>query len=149
LPNRVIRDGILTSEKVDQLSESEELFYRRLMSVVDDLGRYSANPKLLLSGCYPLRCTTMTIKTVSGYLEACRAAGLVDVYEVAGKKYVELADFRQRTRLMMSKWPDRDGHMTVIRQSNDGQNGVNGQSHDGENPIRIQSEVRNQTKESS
>jgi T5orf172 domain len=32
MPNRVIREGILSSERVDQLDAASEVFYRRLMS---------------------------------------------------------------------------------------------------------------------
>ena len=38
MPSRVIRDGILESESVNALSWEAELFFRRLMSVVDDFG---------------------------------------------------------------------------------------------------------------
>ena len=43
MPSRIIRDGILTSERINALTERAELFYRRLMSVVDDYGRFPAN----------------------------------------------------------------------------------------------------------
>lgn len=55
MPVRLVREGILTSESVDQLSDQAEIFYRRLMSVVDDFGLYHGNPKLLRAACYPLR----------------------------------------------------------------------------------------------
>ncbi len=55
MPVRVLREGILTSERVDKLSLPAEVLYRRLMSVVDDFGRFSGNPKLLRAACYPLR----------------------------------------------------------------------------------------------
>jgi hypothetical protein len=42
MPVRILREGILTSERVDTLSPAAEVFYRRLMSVVDDFGRFSA-----------------------------------------------------------------------------------------------------------
>ena len=43
MPNRILRDTILRSERVARLSPTAELFYRRLMSVADDYGRYYAN----------------------------------------------------------------------------------------------------------
>jgi hypothetical protein len=54
MPNRVLREGILTSERVNALDWPAEVFYRRLMSVVDDFGRYWAKPELLRAGLYPL-----------------------------------------------------------------------------------------------
>jgi hypothetical protein len=122
MPNRVIRDGILTSEKVDKLSEPAELFYRRLMSVVDDFGRYSAHPTLLRSSCYPLRIDAKTNRDMESYLCECQSAGLLIVYEADGKRYLEMSDFRQRLRVMSSKCPSPDGQTSVICQSDDGVN---------------------------
>lgn len=51
MPNRILREGILTSPNVARLGWAEEVFYRRLMSVVDDFGRYYARPALL-SACH-------------------------------------------------------------------------------------------------
>ena len=39
MPNRMIREELLTCEKVNELSFGAEIFYRRLMSVADDFGR--------------------------------------------------------------------------------------------------------------
>jgi hypothetical protein len=39
MPSRLLREGILDSEAVNALSFAAEVFYRRLMSVVDDFGR--------------------------------------------------------------------------------------------------------------
>src|SRR5690606_33624040 len=53
MPNRILREGILTSPRIAKLGWPEEVFYRRLMSVVDDFGRYYADPGLLRAACYP------------------------------------------------------------------------------------------------
>jgi hypothetical protein len=121
MPNRIVRDGILTSERVDMLSEAEELFFRRLMSVVDDYGKYSANPKLLLSACYPLRTTTKTLAEINLYLAACEEVGLLKIYKIKETAFLELIDFRQRLRVMVSKWPGQNGRMTLNGQTDDGQ----------------------------
>lgn len=106
MPVRILREGILTSERVDLLGAHAEVFYRRLMSVVDDFGRFSANPKLLRASCYPLRLDSVSDADVMSWLQECIAAGLVTVYEVAGKQYLELVDFRQQVRSKASKFPD-------------------------------------------
>jgi hypothetical protein len=106
MPNRVIRDGILTSERVDQLNWAEEVFYRRLMSVVDDYGRYYAKPELLISACYPLRIRKVSDSDVAKFLTACVSAGLVSTYQANdGKRYVQIVDFGQRIQAK-SKFPD-------------------------------------------
>ncbi|MDE2106866.1 MAG: hypothetical protein KGL39_57150, partial [Patescibacteria group bacterium] len=113
MPNRIIRDGVLTSERVNALSERAELFYRRLMSVVDDFGRFSANPMLLRASCYPLRLDSVKDRDISGWLSECFEAGLLGFYEASGSKYLELLNFKQRTRQAKSKCPSIDGQLTV------------------------------------
>src|SRR5258708_15643340 len=83
------------------------------MSVVDDFGRFRANPKLLLSACYPLRVDSLTSQQISGYLAECVSADLIAVYEVDQKQYLELLEFQQRTRSKESKFPDKDGQRAI------------------------------------
>jgi hypothetical protein len=105
MPNRILREGILTSEPVAGLSWAEEVFYRRLQSIVDDYGRYEASAQLLRSKCYPLH-TDAQVKAaqVWKWLEACANAGLVIVYSCAGKTYLEVCKFGQQQRTK-SKYP--------------------------------------------
>ena len=135
MPNRILREGILSSERVDSLDAGAELFYRRVMSVVDDFGRFSANPQLLASACYPLRARTITDAEISGWLAQCARAGLLVIYTGQGKVCLELVDFRQRRRAGKSRFPDPDdGRPADSGQSNDSPLPVNGQSDDGHMP---------------
>ena len=105
MPVRLLREGILTSERVNQLTWPAEVFYRRLMSVVDDYGRYYASSTLLRASCYPLAIDTVSDKQIQDWLSECVSAGLLLVYEVAGKQYLEILDFRQQVRAKASKFP--------------------------------------------
>lgn len=107
MPTRVIREGILTSERVNALSERAEVFYRRLMSVVDDYGRFSANPSLLRAACYPLKLDSVKEDSIKKHLAEAEGAGLIVLYTVAGKAYLELQDFGQRIQ-SKSKFPGPD-----------------------------------------
>jgi len=98
MPTRLIRDGILTSDRVDMLTEAEEVFYRRLHSIVDDYGVCDARPAILLSSLYPLRLRTKTEEDVIRHSFACERAGLVLVYNINGKPYLQVLDFRQTQR---------------------------------------------------
>jgi hypothetical protein len=104
MPNRIVREGILSSEKVASLSWEEEVFYRRLMSVVDDHGRTEANAKWLRSRCYPLQVDSMSADDVKRLLQACEATGLVIVYKVGNKKFLQIDNFQQQRRAT-SKYP--------------------------------------------
>lgn len=104
MPNRILREGILGSERVSRLKWPEEVFYRRLMSVVDDYGRTEANSQLLRSRCYPLQTDAVRNTDIPRWLAACEKAGLLSVYTVGGKQYVQIQNFRQQTRTD-SKFP--------------------------------------------
>lgn len=124
MPNRLLREGILSSRRVDALSPLAELFYRRLMSVVDDFGRYSADPTELRAKCYPLRIDSVRNKHISEWLAECVKASLVVVY--AGKRgdYLEMLDFGQRVRAKQSKFdgpPSDDGLASDKCQTDDSQ----------------------------
>jgi hypothetical protein len=119
VPNRIVREGIITSEPVNSLNWAEEVFYRRLHSVVDDYGRYHANLSLLRAALYPLLLNKVSDSDVAKWLQATEKAGLVRVYEVDGKRYLEVLKFGQRQRADKSRFPEptNDGQMTVKRQT--------------------------------
>jgi len=106
MPNRILRDGILRSEKVNALEPLTELFYRRLMSVVDDYGRTEAHPTLLRSSCYPLLIDKVDEASVKKHLKSCREVGLIQLYTVDGKHFIQLINFNQQVRAKASKYPD-------------------------------------------
>lgn len=107
MPNRIVRDAILSSERVASLGWAEEVLFRRLMSVVDDYGRHEANPKLLRSRCYPLQTDDVTVAQVTKWLASCQKAGVLVLYASGGKEYLELVNFGQQIR-SASKCPEPD-----------------------------------------
>lgn len=108
MPNRILREGIVTSERVNSLNWDAEVFYRRLMSVIDDFGRYTANAKLLLGTCYALKLDVVSLDDINRWLCECQKADLLRVYEVSGKPFLEVIDFKQQIRSKESKYPSPD-----------------------------------------
>lgn len=107
MPNRIIREGILTSPKLAKLGWAEEVFYRRLLSVVDDFGRYYADAGMLRAACYPRQLNKVSDSDVGKWLSACAAAALVRVYPAEdGERYLEVVKFDQQVRAKKSKFPD-------------------------------------------
>lgn len=105
MPTRMLRDGILSSERIASLPGwAAEVFYRRLMSVVDDYGRYHGVPTLLRAACYPRQIDRVTDADIVGWLRDAERAGLLQTYAVSGKPYVQLLDFGQRVQAK-SKFP--------------------------------------------
>ncbi len=105
MPKRIIRDGILTSDKFNELKKWEhEAFFFRLMLIVDDYGRYDGRPVVLRSAMYPMKLEMMRETNIERCLEALETAGLVRLYLVKGKRYLEIANFGQRIQ-SKPKWP--------------------------------------------
>ena len=130
MPNRIVREGCLDSERVDALSEQAENFYKRLWNVVDDYGRFEVDPVVLLSRTYPRRVNRYTPEMVDAWLAECSqgTVPLITIYRDGRKKYLQVNDFRQRVRTP-SKCPPPPGtvdpepsgrQMTDIRPSSAG-----------------------------
>lgn len=105
MPDRIVRQAILTSERVNKLSWPAEVFYRRLMSIADDYGRSEARPNILRAYLYPAKLDKVSDSDVVKWLSECSKAGLVRIYHVDSKEYVEILQFGQRLRAMKSKYP--------------------------------------------
>lgn len=109
MPNRMVRDGILDSERMARLSWGAEVFYRRLMSIVDDYGRYHANLVLLKARMYPLQQGKVSDQDIEGWIAECSALdgedpSLISSYMSGGKRYLQINNFGQPIR-SKSKFP--------------------------------------------
>ncbi len=118
MPSRILREGIISSPRIDRLSMGAELFYRRLMSVADDHGRYYAEPATLVGACWPTTPEKVCAVDVKQWLSECCASDvqLISIYENKGRKYLQMTDFRQQTRAK-SKFPDPDNHLLSTREA--------------------------------
>jgi hypothetical protein len=112
MPNRLIREGIITSRAVNSLSVDAELLYRRLMSVVDDYGRFEADPDILRARCFPLQLDQWPVVRINEALSSVSTTRtgdghgvLVTLYGLGHHKYLQINNFRQRVR-SDSKYPD-------------------------------------------
>lgn len=93
-------------------ANAEALFVRLIMKA-DDYGRYFGNPQLLKSYLYPLK--DIRVADISRWCAECADAGLIAIYEVDGKRYIEIQNFGQRLRQKSdSRFPSpptNDGNM--------------------------------------
>lgn len=108
MPHRILREGILTSDAVDRLTPPAEVFYRRLMSVVDDFGRFDGRPSILRAACFPLRIDKVREADISRWIHELETAGLIALYAVDGKAFV-LFHKAGTPRAKNSKYPDPPG----------------------------------------
>jgi len=129
MPNRVIREGFLDSAKINSLSEKEQNFFVRLMLIVDDFGKFDARPEYVRSRCYPVADSRLTF--VRQALDRLNEVGLIRLYQVDDKIYLQVTEFNKRTRIMKSTFQSPN--------TDDSQTSDNGQTDVRLNPIRNQS----------
>lgn len=105
MPNRIIKQSICTSESMVALSWFEQVLFIRLLVSVDDYGRYDARPAIIRGALFPL--DDVTAKTVEAGIHKLSTQGMIRLYEVDGKPYLELtAWLRYNTpRAGKSKFP--------------------------------------------
>lgn len=141
MANRILRDWTC-SETINELSESAEIFFTRLIMKADDFGRFYGSPKILKAQLYPLR--EHSFKSIEKWRDECVNSGVIIIYKSDGKDYLEIKDFNQRLRLMKSKFPEplsNDGQMTVKCQTIDGLKGK-----ETEEEVETESETEVETK---
>lgn len=114
MPTRIIRDGILDSKAVNSLSEQAELFYRRLMSIVDDYGRFEADADLIRARCFPRQFDRWSTERIEDCLaEVSGDSPLVTVYECEGRKLLQINNFGQRVQ-SKPKYPGPDSPESTV-----------------------------------
>ncbi len=105
MPQRFLRPGITTSERWNSVSFEAQSLYIRILTLVDDFGRYDARIPILHGQCFALRNDIKPQRTAALRSEL-HAASLVVVYEVCGKEYLEVTQWQERARCERSKYPD-------------------------------------------
>jgi hypothetical protein len=68
------------------------------MSKVDDHGLYDARLSILRTSLYPLRVDRVREADISRWIAACEKAGLIALYEHAGKPFLVMLDTRWSAR---------------------------------------------------
>lgn len=113
MPNRIIKESICTSDNLDALSWFEEVLFYRLIVNCDDFGRMDARPPILRARLFPLK--TVTDKQIISALQSLRSAGIIDIYDVDGRSFLQMRTWErhQQLRAKKSKYPSPDGNLTA------------------------------------
>jgi len=102
MPNRVIRDSILDSERYWSVPIEARELYRHLQLLADDLGCVSLAPVLVRRRCFN---SAPPQSTIDQLLQLLWDANLVLIYEVDGARYGYIPRFGQRLRRMYLRHP--------------------------------------------
>lgn len=107
MPNRILKESICTSETIAALKPEEELFFYRLLVNCDDYGRMDGRGAILRARCFPLVADRITEASIEEWLEALAKVGLIRLYVVGGRRYLQVVTWEkhQQIRAKKSKYP--------------------------------------------
>lgn len=115
MPQRFLKPGITTSRKWNSLDWFSQSFYTRIITIVDDFGRFEADTLILRGVCFPLGDQIgepVPMTTVENSCEQMSATGIIMFYRVSeengGKSYLQVTNWSERPRSAKSKFPDFD-----------------------------------------
>jgi hypothetical protein len=109
MPNRTLKETVRKSHKLNAVSDAAQALWFRLLTCVDDYGRFDAEPALVASTCYPLRLHASANRIESLIRELARA-GLLVIYEHRGDRYLYLTNWDAgNIRAKKSKFPEPEG----------------------------------------
>jgi len=104
MPTRYLKPGIRDSESIEKLTHIAETLYYRLLVTVDDFGRYDARPAMVKAACFPIKDSINATKT-EGLLEELAKHGLIQIYKVEDKPYLQMTKWDNVPRAKESKYP--------------------------------------------
>lgn len=104
-------------KNINKLSWFGEVFFRRLWNVVDDYGRFSANPLDLKNRLFPVR--DVRIADIIRCLNECESADLLVCLEADNnERFLELKNFTGCTRIYKSKSAYSSSVYKCLRKEN-------------------------------
>ena len=112
MPQRLLRPQIRQSERWNRLSFFEQSLYIRLLTLVDDFGRYEAHPILLAHEAFPFGQPDgkpVPPEMISSALQTFenKCCQMLSRYQSDGKDFLQLTRWKERPR-SDSKFPQPD-----------------------------------------
>lgn len=101
MPQRFLRPGITGSKKWNRCDYQAQSFFIRLITLVDDHGRFEADPELLRSLAFPRGGPDgkmLSLENICLQLQALVSKDMVQVYQIDGKEYLQLLTWQEKPR---------------------------------------------------
>jgi hypothetical protein len=114
LPDRVIRDELLTSERYWSVSIEAQRLFIHVMLCADDLGRFSGKNYTIRAACFPGQA--IPAEKVEKLLAELQDSDLVRVYQSSGERFLFVPRFRQRLRFKTSRYPSPPKEISDISE---------------------------------
>src|SRR5438128_5185804 len=116
MPQRFLRPGITNSERWNAVDWKCQSFFIRLLTLVDDYGRFDGRIPVIWAQCYAgwnaqhtdQIAEQITQKDVESMLLqiAAKSCNLVEIYEFEGKKVLQVTQWQERIRKgVKERWP--------------------------------------------
>lgn len=107
MPNRILKESICVSEKINKLTWFEEALFYRLIVKCDDFGRYDGRSSVIKGNLFPLK-DDITVKAIDKAIRGLVTVGLAEIYCVDAKPILQLPTWNchQVCRAVKSKYPD-------------------------------------------
>lgn len=119
MPTRYLKQGICDSDSINELSDSAECLFYRLLVTADDFGRADGRPLVVKSKCYPIK-ESVTVKSIEKCLAELEQHGVIARYIADGKPYLQLQKWDSKPRAGKSKFPQPP--YTYVQQNTDADN---------------------------
>lgn len=109
MPNRIIKESICDSERINKLTPIEEVTFYRLLVNADDYGCFDAREAVVKSRLFPLK-DAMKLSEVGKILDRLAEVGLIVRYTKDGKPFLCVNKWGEHQRLRVSrhKYPTPD-----------------------------------------
>lgn len=112
MPNTLIREGYLDSDRVSALSDLEDRVFFRILLAADDAGRTDGRADKLRSSLFPTRDSVRST-TVRDVVARLIAAGLLREWQWDGKPVLQVLRWQRRSGAQYSRFPDWDGQFRI------------------------------------
>ena len=110
MPNRIIRESLLDSDRYLGVDEGAQLLFTHLLLLADDFGCLSIGPAFIGRRCFVERPSN---ERLDALLEQLAVADLIRIYEHRGARFAFIPRFRQRLKRETLKNPQPPDELLV------------------------------------
>lgn len=103
MSNRLLREGICTSDPINALTAEEEVLFYRLLVVSDDFGHMDGRTAILKAQCFPLK-ETATVARIETWVDGLVRKTMLARYRINGGLYLAVLRWDSRIRTK-AKYP--------------------------------------------
>jgi hypothetical protein len=138
--DRMIRASMRSSEKVNGWPIPLRFFWSQLWGYCDSHGRGRRDPRLIVADTFPID-EEVSAQNVERWMQALETAGVIEVYDVAGKRYFECVNWDEHQDIKYRKRTDIPDRFGTIPTSAKSSRKVQKVSEQGEGEGEIEGEI--------